>query len=91
MRQTTTVGEIVNLMAVDAQKVHDITFNVHEIWACPLTIAIAMYMLWQMMGPASMAGLAVLIILALVNGGVFGRKFTLYQVSLSLTTLTTFA
>ena len=46
-RRTTTVGEIVNLMSVDAQKIHDIFANIHEFWASPISVAVALYMMWQ--------------------------------------------
>ena len=46
-RRTTTVGEIVNLMSIDAQKLHDVCNNMHEIWACPIIVVVSMVLLWQ--------------------------------------------
>ena len=37
-----------------------------------VTIAIALYLLWGVIGPSSMAGLAVLLILVPVNGVIMG-------------------
>ena len=41
---------------------------------------IAIFFLWQTTGPASMAGIAVLVILAPVNGGILVSVYTKYQV-----------
>uniref|UniRef100_A0A069DZT4 ABC-type glutathione-S-conjugate transporter n=1 Tax=Panstrongylus megistus TaxID=65343 RepID=A0A069DZT4_9HEMI len=67
-RKESTVGEIVNLMSVDAQRFMDLTTYINMIWSAPLQIALALYFLWQILGPSVMAGLAVMIILIPVNG-----------------------
>ncbi len=79
-RKNTTVGAIVNLMSVDAQKIHDSFYQIHEVWASPLQIAIAMALLWNVLGPSSLAGLALLLILAPINGFYLVKKFTQLQV-----------
>jgi ATP-binding cassette subfamily C (CFTR/MRP) protein 1 len=38
-RQSSTVGEIVNLMSVDAQRLLDLTNYLHLLWSSPLQIA----------------------------------------------------
>lgn len=38
------------------------------IWSAPLQIAIAMYLLWQVVGASSLAGLGVMILMIPVNG-----------------------
>ncbi|XP_052866594.1 multidrug resistance-associated protein 1 isoform X1 [Anopheles cruzii] len=67
-RKTSTVGEIVNLMAVDAQRFMDLTTYINMLWSAPLQIALALFFLWQILGPSVLAGLAVMIILIPVNG-----------------------
>ncbi|XP_049823779.1 multidrug resistance-associated protein 1 isoform X4 [Aethina tumida] len=67
-RKQTTVGEIVNLMAVDAQKFVDLTAYLNMIWSAPLQIFLSMYFLWNELGPSVLAGLAIMIILIPVNG-----------------------
>ncbi|XP_062374958.1 canalicular multispecific organic anion transporter 1 [Sardina pilchardus] len=67
-RQETTVGETVNLMSADAQRFNDITNFIHLLWSCPLQIALAIYFLWQEMGPSVLAGLGVMILMAPING-----------------------
>ena len=49
-RKGTTVGEIVNLMSVDAQKLHDTCINLHESWASLVTVVICIILLWNVIG-----------------------------------------
>ncbi|XP_072401345.1 multidrug resistance-associated protein 1 isoform X11 [Diabrotica undecimpunctata] len=67
-RKESTVGEIVNLMAVDAQKFMDLIGYLNMIWSAPLQICLSLYFLWKELGPSVLAGLAVMIILIPVNG-----------------------
>lgn len=67
-RKSKTVGEIVNLMAVDAQRFMDLTTYINMLWSAPLQIGLAIYFLWDLLGPSVLAGLAVMIILIPVNG-----------------------
>lgn len=55
-RKESTVGEIVNLMSVDAQHFMDVTSYVDTIWSAPLQIALAIYFLWGLLGPSVLAG-----------------------------------
>lgn len=67
-RKESTVGEIVNLMAVDAQRFMDLVTYLNMIWSAPLQISLAIYFLWQILGPSVLSGLAVMIVLIPVNG-----------------------
>lgn len=49
-RKESTVGEIVNLMSVDAQRFMDLTAYLNMIWSAPLQIALALYFLWETLG-----------------------------------------
>ena len=80
-RKGTTVGQIVNLMSVDAQRFQDVPAYLHMIWSAPFTIAVALYFLWMELGPSSLAGLAVMLLLAPINVVVAQKTRTL-QVSL---------
>ncbi|XP_063585006.1 multidrug resistance-associated protein 1-like isoform X1 [Penaeus indicus] len=72
-RKESTVGEIVNLMSVDAQRFMDLTTYVNMLWSAPLQIALALYFLWDLLGPSVLSGLAVMIILIPVNGFMANR------------------
>ena len=66
-RKTSTSGEIINLMSVDAQRLSEAVLYLHTVWAAPIQISIAMYFLWQQLGPSVLAGLGVLILLVPIN------------------------
>ena len=66
-RRTSTVGEIVNLMAVDAQRFMDLMTYIHTIWSGPFQIALSLYFLWQTLGPSVLAGFGVMVLLIPIN------------------------
>nr|AVT42143.1 ABC transporter C [Lissorhoptrus oryzophilus] len=80
-RKDKTVGEIVNLMAVDAEKFLEISLQLPMMWAAPTQICFAVYFLWQEVGPAVLAGLALMILLIPVNTVIvrISRKLQLKQ------------
>lgn len=55
-KKDTATGEIVNLMAVDAQCFMDLLIYVNSIWSAPLQIILALYFLWGNLGPSVLAG-----------------------------------
>ncbi|XP_072883060.1 ATP-binding cassette sub-family C member 2 [Hemitrygon akajei] len=67
-RKDSTVGEIVNLMAVDAQRFNDVTNFIHLLWSAPLQIAVGIVFLWQELGPSVLAGFGLMILLIPING-----------------------
>uniref|UniRef100_A0A803Y4N4 Multidrug resistance-associated protein 1 n=1 Tax=Meleagris gallopavo TaxID=9103 RepID=A0A803Y4N4_MELGA len=79
-RKTSTVGEIVNLMSVDAQRFMDLATYINMIWSAPLQVILALYLLWQNLGPSVLAGVAVMILLVPVNA-VMAMKTKTYQVA----------
>lgn len=78
-RKESTVGEIVNLMAVDAQRFMDLTTYINMLWSAPLQIGLALFFLWQILGPSVLAGLGVMIILIPVNGYI-ANKIKILQI-----------
>lgn len=66
-RKDTTVGEIVNLMSVDAQRLQDVTGYLWMVWSSPFQVVIAVWLLWRLLGPSVLAGLAVMILLIPAN------------------------
>ncbi|XP_026203748.1 multidrug resistance-associated protein 1 isoform X1 [Anabas testudineus] len=79
-RRTSTVGEIVNLMSVDAQRFMDLITYINMIWSAPLQVVLALYFLWQNLGASVLAGVAVMILLVPVNA-VIAMKTKSYQVA----------
>ncbi|XP_037048609.1 multidrug resistance-associated protein 1-like [Bradysia coprophila] len=66
-KKDTTVGEIVNLMIIDAQRFFELIQYLHIIWAGPLTIALSLYFLYQILGVAVFSGLIVMILMFPLN------------------------
>ena len=48
-KQSSTVGEIVNLMSTDAQRLMDLMTYIHILWSGPLQIILSLVFLWQVM------------------------------------------
>ena len=61
-RRETTVGELVNLIQVNAESFVYVTKDFDMLWSAPLQITISLVMLWSYLGPASLAGFGTLII-----------------------------
>ncbi|XP_047368141.1 multidrug resistance-associated protein 1 isoform X1 [Vespa velutina] len=76
-RKESTLGEIVNLMSVDAQRFMDLTAYINMIWSAPLQIILALTFLWEKLGPAVLAGLAVMIVLIPINALIANKVKTL--------------
>ena len=80
-RKSTTTGEIVNLMSVDAQRFVDLLAFINLVWSAPLQIVLAMFFLWQELGPSVLAGLAVMILMLPLNAflATFQRRLQIKQ------------
>ncbi|KAF8934648.1 hypothetical protein BGZ52_003729 [Haplosporangium bisporale] len=80
-RQEFTVGEIVNHMSIDAQRVQDLVTYFHIVWSGIFQIAIALYLLYDTMGWAILAGVAVMICTIPLNArlSVFMKNFQKQQ------------
>ena len=80
-RHDSTTGEIVNLMAIDAQRFMDLTSYLNMVWSAPLQITPSIIFLYQTMGPSVFAGVAVMVLLIPVNAGMaaISRRFQVRQ------------
>ncbi|XP_052614436.1 ATP-binding cassette sub-family C member 3 isoform X1 [Peromyscus californicus insignis] len=79
VKRESTVGEMVNLMSVDAQRFMDVSPFLNLLWSAPLQVILAIYFLWQILGPSVLAGVAVIVLLIPLNGAV-SMKMRTYQV-----------
>ncbi|XP_058820090.1 multidrug resistance-associated protein 1-like [Topomyia yanbarensis] len=77
-KKDTTVGEIVNLMAVDAQKFLELTSYLHVLWSAPVMIGLCIYLLYDILGAAVFAGLAVML-LTIPVAGVLAKQLRALQ------------
>uniref|UniRef100_A0A8C1V5M9 ABC-type glutathione-S-conjugate transporter n=1 Tax=Cyprinus carpio TaxID=7962 RepID=A0A8C1V5M9_CYPCA len=67
-RRTCTVGEIVNLVSADTQKLMDFVVYFNAVWVAPIEIALCFFFLWQHLGPSALAGIATVILIFPLNG-----------------------
>ncbi|KAK2111666.1 Canalicular multispecific organic anion transporter 2 [Saguinus oedipus] len=66
-------------MSVDAQRFMDLVPFLNLLWSAPLQIILAMYFLWQNLGPSVLAGVALMVLLIPLNGAV-AVKMRAFQV-----------
>ncbi len=79
-KRSSSGGEIVNLMSVDAQKMQEFPTFLHYLWIAPIQVSLATYFLWQKIGIAALAGLSFLVIVIPCNAIFLGAKMRKYQV-----------
>lgn len=67
-RRQYPIGETVNLMSVDAQKLLDVSSYLHLLWSTVLQIVLSIFFLWRELGPSILAGVGVMVLLIPING-----------------------
>ena len=77
-RQERSVGESVNLIQIDSQRLTDVIQSLNLLWSSPLTIILSMYSLWGLLGPSCLAGLSVMLLLIPTNT-VLGSRMKKFQ------------
>ncbi|CAD6185430.1 unnamed protein product [Caenorhabditis auriculariae] len=65
--QKTTVGQIINLLSTDVNKLDTAFMFVHYIWLSPLLVFFYGYALWMEIGVSSLAGFACLMVIMCVQ------------------------
>ncbi|GAB1607313.1 multidrug resistance-associated protein 1-like isoform X1 [Argonauta hians] len=83
-RKTSTVGEIVNLMSIDAQKFQDLMTYINTLWSGPLQIVIALYFLWLTLGASIFIGVAILVFFIGINLFILNLKSVLQMKQMKL-------
>ncbi|XP_037804336.1 multidrug resistance-associated protein 1-like [Penaeus monodon] len=76
-RRDSTLGEIVNLMAVDAQCVGDTIILLWSLFGAPAIFLITMVFLWGELGVSVLAGVAVLFLIVPLNSYLSNRMKSL--------------
>ena len=67
-RAAKSTGDIVNYMAVDTQRLQDLTQYGQMLWSAPFQIVLCMASLYQLVGISMLAGVAAMIVMIPVNG-----------------------
>jgi ATP-binding cassette subfamily C (CFTR/MRP) protein 1 len=73
-----STGDVVNYMAVDAQRLQDLMQFLQQTWSAPFQITLCMTFLYQFVGPSMFAGVGIMIIMIPING-VISRVFKKLQ------------
>jgi ATP-binding cassette subfamily C (CFTR/MRP) protein 1 len=79
-RQSRTLGEITNLMSIDAQRMQDLMNYFNSLWSSPLQIALSLVFLWQQLGASSMGGVCVIIVMIPMTKAVAGWMGTMQRI-----------
>ncbi|XP_003198194.2 multidrug resistance-associated protein 1 isoform X1 [Danio rerio] len=81
-RKTCTVGEIVNLVSADTQKLVDFVMYFNALWLAPIEIALCLFFLWQHLGPSTLAGITTVILIFPLNGFIAKMRSKLQEVQM---------
>ncbi|EGT49215.1 hypothetical protein CAEBREN_16379 [Caenorhabditis brenneri] len=83
-RRNRTVGEIVNLMAIDVERFQMITPQIQQFWSCPYQITFALVYLFITLGYSAIPGVVIMIIFVPLNifSSVIVRKWQIQQMKL---------
>ncbi len=67
-RAAKSTGDIVNYMAVDTQRLQDLTQYGQMLWSAPFQIILCMISLYQLVGLSMLAGVGAMILMIPING-----------------------
>lgn len=67
-RASKSTGDIVNYMAVDTQRLQDLTQYGQMLWSAPFQIVLCMVSLYQLVGISMLAGVGAMILMVPING-----------------------
>ena len=67
-RASKSTGDIVNYMAVDTQRLQDLTQWGQMLWSAPFQIVLCMLSLYQLVGISMLAGVAAMLLMVPING-----------------------
>ncbi|KAF7897008.1 hypothetical protein EAF00_005236 [Botryotinia globosa] len=67
-RASKSTGDIVNYMAVDTQRLQDLTQYGQQLWSAPYQIILCMVSLYQLVGLSMLAGVAAMVLMIPING-----------------------
>uniref|UniRef100_A0A670Y5C1 ABC-type glutathione-S-conjugate transporter n=1 Tax=Pseudonaja textilis TaxID=8673 RepID=A0A670Y5C1_PSETE len=73
-KNSTSVGEIVNLVSVDVQKLMDLIIYFNGTWLAPIRIVICFVFLWQLLGPPALSAVIIFLVLLPLNFGISKKR-----------------
>ncbi|XP_076020047.1 multidrug resistance-associated protein 1-like [Genypterus blacodes] len=81
-RREVTMGEIINLVSADTQKLMDFVVYFNSVWAAPIEIAVCFYFLWQRLGPSALAGITAVLLIFPLNAVIAKMRSKLQEVQM---------
>ncbi|XP_057430299.1 ABC transporter C family member 2-like [Lotus japonicus] len=78
-------GKITNLMTTDSEALQQICQSLHTLWSAPVRIVVAMFLLYQELGPASLIGALMLVLMFPLQTFVISRMQKLSKEGLQRT------
>ncbi|XP_067676618.1 multidrug resistance-associated protein 1-like isoform X2 [Haliotis asinina] len=78
-KKDSTVGEIVNLMSVDANNINILMTYLFSLWSSPLQIILALIFLYQTVGYAMFAGLGIILLMMPFNAFILAKMNSLQE------------
>ncbi|CAG5986479.1 unnamed protein product [Menidia menidia] len=84
-RRCCTLGEIINLVSADTQKLMDFVVYFNSVWIAPIEIALCFYFLWQLLGPPALAGIATVVLIFPLNGFIAKVRSKLQEAQMKFT------
>lgn len=67
-RASKSTGDIVNYMAIDSQRLQDLTQYGQMLWSAPFQIILCMLSLYQLVGISMLAGVGAMVLMIPING-----------------------
>ena len=67
-KATKSTGDVVNYMAVDTQRLQDLTQYGQQLWSAPFQITLCMISLYQLVGVSMFAGVGAMLAMIPING-----------------------
>ncbi|PNT73183.1 ABC transporter C family member 3 isoform X2 [Brachypodium distachyon] len=66
-RQVRSSGEMINIISVDADRVGNFSWYIHDLWLVPLQVGMALFILYSTLVLASLAALGATVVVMLLN------------------------
>ncbi|KAM8869402.1 multidrug resistance-associated protein 1-like isoform 3-T3 [Spinachia spinachia] len=84
-RRRCDLGEIMNLVSADTQKLMDFVVHFNSLWMSPIEITLCFYFLWQLLGPPALAGIVTVVVIFPLNGLIAKMRSKLQEVQMKFT------